>query len=235
MLLRIEAQTGKAISPMARSRLGHRRLSIIDLTDAARQPMATPDGRYRHHLQRRDLQFPGAEGRAVRRAGICSSPPATARCCWPLSLSGGSTRSTLEWHVRFCIWDQRERTLTLARDRFGVKPLYYAQVNDAFLFGSEIKAFRVSPALRARLDVEGLAEYLTFPEFLHRSHACSTACGFCRRAAICRSRSTRPARHDPAAIGTFISRNRKGRSTRASRNRGTRLSFQPGGQPPAGQ
>jgi asparagine synthase (glutamine-hydrolysing) len=65
----------------------------------------------------------------------------------------------------FAIWDTRERKLTVARDRFGVKPVYYAQVDGAFLFASEHKAFRVFPGYASQIDVEGLAEYLSFQNF----------------------------------------------------------------------
>jgi asparagine synthase (glutamine-hydrolysing) len=68
----------------------------------------------------------------------------------------------------FAVWDELERTLTLARDRLGVKPLYYAQVKgrggeaDAFLFASEAKAILASGLVEAALDTEGLNQYLTF-------------------------------------------------------------------------
>jgi asparagine synthase (glutamine-hydrolysing) len=65
----------------------------------------------------------------------------------------------------FAIWDAKEKKLTVARDRFGVKPVYYAQVSGAFLFASEHKAFRAFPGYMSRLDPEGLAEYLSFQNF----------------------------------------------------------------------
>jgi asparagine synthetase B (glutamine-hydrolysing) len=65
----------------------------------------------------------------------------------------------------FAIWDNEERKLTLARDRFGVKPLYYAQVGHAFVFASEHKASRALADYLPRVDVRGLSEYLTFQNF----------------------------------------------------------------------
>jgi asparagine synthase (glutamine-hydrolysing) len=62
----------------------------------------------------------------------------------------------------FGLWDRRERTLLLARDRFGVKPLYYTQVGSAFLFASEVKAFRGYPGFASRMDAPALLEYFTF-------------------------------------------------------------------------
>jgi len=63
------------------------------------------------------------------------------------------------------IYDRQERTLLLARDRFGVKPVYFAQTGMTFLFGSEIKALLAHPNLKAALDPEALVEYLTFQNF----------------------------------------------------------------------
>ena len=65
----------------------------------------------------------------------------------------------------FAIWDSKERQLTIARDRFGVKPVYYAEIDGTVLFASEIKAFRAFPGFVSRLDAKGLAEYLSFQNF----------------------------------------------------------------------
>ncbi len=62
----------------------------------------------------------------------------------------------------FAIWDARKRELFLARDRLGIKPLYYAELPGGFLFGSEIKALLEHPAIQADLDEEAFFHYLTF-------------------------------------------------------------------------
>jgi asparagine synthase (glutamine-hydrolysing) len=62
----------------------------------------------------------------------------------------------------FAVWDNRERTLTLARDHVGIKPLYYANTSDAFIFGSEIKALLASKLIAPRLNAEALHQFLTF-------------------------------------------------------------------------
>ncbi|MCU0240561.1 MAG: asparagine synthase (glutamine-hydrolyzing) [Pyrinomonadaceae bacterium] len=77
-----------------------------------------------------------------------------------------------EWNVEclqrlngmfaFAIWDEKEKTLTLARDRTGIKPLYYAKIGDTFLFASEIKAILASKLIKAEIDNEGLHQFLTF-------------------------------------------------------------------------
>jgi asparagine synthase (glutamine-hydrolysing) len=145
--------------------LGHRRLSIIDLTDAARQPMETPDGRYVityngeiYNFRELKAQL-SARGHRFHSSGD-SEVLLTAFAEWGL---GALER--LNGMFAFGIWDAKERRLTIARDRFGVKPVYYTSVDGAFLFASEIKAFRGFPGFAARMDVGGLAEYLTFQNF----------------------------------------------------------------------
>lgn len=145
--------------------LGHRRLSIIDLTDAARQPMTTRDGRfvltyngeiYNFHELKADLS---ARGHLFHSMGD-SEVLLAAFAEW-----GISALYKLNGMFAFGIWDREQKTLTLARDRFGVKPLYYTVVDGAVLFASEIKAFRGFPGFQARMNVGGLTEYLTFQNF----------------------------------------------------------------------
>ena len=66
----------------------------------------------------------------------------------------------------FALWDRRERQLLLARDRCGIKPLYYARAGNAFVFASEIKALLQHPGLAAEVDFAGMAEYFTFQNFI---------------------------------------------------------------------
>lgn len=145
--------------------LGHRRLSIIDLSDAARQPMTTRDGRYvityngeiyNFHELKADLS---ARGHLFHSSGD-SEVLLTAFAEWGLD-----ALRKLNGMFAFGIWDKRDKKLTLARDRFGVKPLYYAMVGGALLFASEIKAFRGFPGFAGRMNVAGLTEYLTFQNF----------------------------------------------------------------------
>jgi asparagine synthase (glutamine-hydrolysing) len=145
--------------------LGHRRLSIIDLTDAARQPMETRDGRYVltyngeiYNYQELKLEL-SARGHTFNSSGD-SEVLLQAFAEWGL-------QALLKFNgmFAFAVWDTKERRLTVARDRFGVKPVYYAEVNGAFIFASEHKAFRAFPGYASRMDVEGLAEYLSFQNF----------------------------------------------------------------------
>jgi asparagine synthase (glutamine-hydrolysing) len=143
--------------------LAHRRLSILDLSSAGRQPMTSACGRYiivlngeiYNHLElRRTLETTN------------SAPP------W----RGHSDTETLlaalaAWGVEaalkrcvgmfaFALWDRQARTLTLARDRMGEKPLYYGRQSGVLLFGSELKALRAHPAFAAQVDRNVLALYL---------------------------------------------------------------------------
>ncbi len=145
--------------------LGHRRLAILDLSPAGRQPMATPDGRYvisfngeiynyrelRVELESRGRRFHTQTDTEVLLAAIAE---------W-----GSDALLKFNGMFAFALWDSRERTLLLARDRFGVKPLYYTRAGNAVLFASESKAFGAHPQFSVEVDREALVEYFTFQNF----------------------------------------------------------------------
>jgi asparagine synthase (glutamine-hydrolysing) len=142
--------------------LGHRRLSIIDLSEHGRQPMQTADGRYvmtyngevyNFGVLRAELE---AKGYAFRSQSD-SEVVLTAWHAW-----GPDAVSRFNGMFAFAIWDRQERKLFLVRDRYGVKPLYYAIFGNTLLFGSEQKAILAHPAARRVLDQSALAEYFTF-------------------------------------------------------------------------
>jgi asparagine synthase (glutamine-hydrolysing) len=142
--------------------LGHRRLSIIDLSDSGHQPMSNEDGSvwiayngevYNHAALRAELQ---AKGHVFR------SYTDTEAIVHLYEEEGWRCVERLEGMFAFAVWDSRRRELFLARDRIGVKPLYYARLPHGLLFGSEIKALAVHPAFTRELDEESLFHYLTF-------------------------------------------------------------------------
>jgi asparagine synthase (glutamine-hydrolysing) len=144
--------------------LGHRRLSIIDTSEAGHQPMLYADGRfaltfngeiYNYRELRRELKALGH---------VFGTDTDTEVLLAAFAEWGAECLPRLNGMFAFAIWDERERTLTLARDRLGIKPLYYAQTEagDAFLFASEAKAILASGLVKAALDIEGLNQYLTF-------------------------------------------------------------------------
>ena len=144
--------------------LGHRRLSIIDLSPAGHQPMESASGRYmiayngeiyNHHDIRRDLETTGA---APDWRGHSDTEVLLAAIDrWGIE----TALAKLNGMFAFALWDRQERSLWLARDRLGEKPLYYGFAADgAFLFGSELKALAVWPGLRPEVDREALSLYL---------------------------------------------------------------------------
>ena len=148
----------------ARLGLGNRRLAIIDLS-AGGPPADVERGRLgRDRLQRRALQLPRAAPRAARRAGTASARATdTEVVAARLRGVGAGLRSTASTACsRFAIWDARRRSCSLARDRFGVKPLYYAEHGERLLFGSEIKACSPPGCRAQRRSPRRCVEYFTF-------------------------------------------------------------------------
>ncbi|HEX8523950.1 MAG TPA: asparagine synthase (glutamine-hydrolyzing) [Tepidisphaeraceae bacterium] len=146
--------------------LGFRRLSIIDLSPEGHQPMTDPTGRYTicfngeiynaprliRELQQDWSDMPPLRGhsdteillRLIARQGISQ---ALQKCIGMFAIA---------------LWDRREQSLTLARDRIGEKPLYYGFQNNTLLFGSELKALRAHPSFNASIDRDALATFLRY-------------------------------------------------------------------------
>ncbi|MEX0758329.1 MAG: asparagine synthase (glutamine-hydrolyzing), partial [Tistlia sp.] len=151
------------LQPEAGLALGHRRLAIIDLSDAGRQPMVSEDGRwvltyngeiYNHRVLRGELEAEGARFR-----GNCDAEVLLEACAhWGVR----RTAERLNGIFAFALWDRRERRLFLVRDQLGVKPLYWSLRDGLLLFGSELKALRADPAFDPTLDRAALAAYLRF-------------------------------------------------------------------------
>jgi asparagine synthase (glutamine-hydrolysing) len=146
--------------------LSHRRLAIIDLSDASLQPIVSADGRFvmvyngelynyadiRNQLIAKGHQF-RTEGdtevvlEAIAEWGLANAAP------------------RFNGMFGIAVWDRKEKSLHLARDRYGIKPLYYVHDDRRFAFGSEIKAILAGGLLKGDLCAEGLVEYLTFQNF----------------------------------------------------------------------
>jgi asparagine synthase (glutamine-hydrolysing) len=140
--------------------LGHRRLSIVDVSHG-QQPMASADGAlqlvyngevFNHPMLMAQLQADG-----VRYQTHCD----TETVLHVFERRGEAAPEELRGMFAYAVWDRRSRTLALARDRFGVKPLYYALLDDGTLvFGSEMKAILASGLVRASLREDALPDYL---------------------------------------------------------------------------
>jgi len=142
--------------------LGHRRLAIIDLSEHGRQPMITRDGRlvityngevYNFRELRAELEAQGYGFRSETDSEVVLN----AFHAW-----GEKAFDRFNGMFAFAVWDRQENRLTLARDRYGIKPLYWAKFGNTILFGSEQKAILAHPVARRALDREALVEYFTF-------------------------------------------------------------------------
>jgi asparagine synthase (glutamine-hydrolysing) len=149
----IEAEQGIA--------LGQRRLAIIDLSPTGAQPMHSADGRhvitfngeiYNYIDIRRELE---ASGRLMR--GNSDTEVLLEACAlWGVEAAIERTIGMFA----FGLWDRQARTLTLARDRLGIKPLYYAVTPERVLFASQLKAFHAVPNWKPSIDSNAVAGYL---------------------------------------------------------------------------
>ena len=146
--------------------LGHRRLSIIDLSTTGAQPMISASGRYvlsfngeiynfatiRIDLESHGYPFRGHSDTEVMLASFEQ---------WGVE---GAIRK-FEGMFAFALWDRRSAQLTLARDRVGKKPLYYGWCGNTFLFGSELKAFNKHPRFNPGIDRDALGQYIQYGWF----------------------------------------------------------------------
>ncbi len=139
----------------------HRRLAIVDLSPLGRQPMVSADGRfvvtyngeiYNHRELRAELEAGGAAFRGQ------SDTEVLVELCARHGVAAAVRR--LIGIFAFAVWDKAERTLWLARDHLGVKPLYWARMNGVVLFGSQPKALAAHPAFDGRISRPALAAYL---------------------------------------------------------------------------
>ena len=140
--------------------LGHRRLSIIDVTGGA-QPMYAADRKVVIVYNGEVFNHPALKAELEGRGQVYQTRCDTETVLKLYELDGRNAPKRLRGMFAFAIWDERTRSLLLARDRFGVKPLYYHLAADGTLvFGSEIKVLLASGVLRASLREEGLPDYL---------------------------------------------------------------------------
>lgn len=142
--------------------IGHRRLSIIDLSPAGHQPMISSDHRfvlsyngeiYNYRELRTELEAAGFWFRSKTDSEVVLH-----------ALAHWGKDALLRFNGMFALalWDRKGKSLLLARDRYGIKPVYYAQQGNAFSFGSEQKAIIAQPSFERKLDKKALLEYFTF-------------------------------------------------------------------------
>ena len=142
--------------------LAHTRLSIIDLSRQGHQPMSSADGRFvlvynGEVYNARELGYT-LSGLGHRFRGHSDTEVVLAALVeW-----GSQALARFEGMFALALWDNREHRLILARDRFGIKPLYYCVTGDALVFGSEIKALLASEEVERRADWAGIGEYIHY-------------------------------------------------------------------------
>ena len=141
--------------------LGFRRLAIVDLTPTGHQPMISADGRFvivfngeiynfediRQELMQFGHTFRGTSDTEVMLQAVCQ---------WGIE----TALPRFNGMFAFALWDRQECKLVLARDRMGIKPLYYGWMNHVFMFGSELKTIQSNPAFRGVINRDALSLYL---------------------------------------------------------------------------
>lgn len=156
--------------------LGHRRLAIVDLSSAGHQPMPSDRGRYviafngeiYNHLElRAELQSSG--NAPVWRGHSDTETLLAGFEAWGIE----ATIKKCVGMFAFAVWDKQTKTLTLARDRMGEKPLYWGWQNGVLLFGSELKALKAHPAFEGEINRNALAlllrhGYIPVPHSIYR-------------------------------------------------------------------
>jgi len=156
---------GKWINERKGIALGHRRLSIIDLSEAGRQPMVSQNGRYvivyngeiynyrdiKKSLKSKNVQL-NFRGHSDTEIFL------EATACWGLE----EALKMANGMFALALWDKQEEKLSLARDRFGKKPLYFGWNGNQFIFSSELKSIMASPGFSNDISPKSLFHYLNY-------------------------------------------------------------------------
>ena len=141
--------------------LGHRRLSIIDLS-TGHQPMFNEDGTVCIVFNGEIYNFAEIKAELVSKGHRFSSNSDTETIIHAYEEWGKGCLKRLRGMFAFALWDTKTRTLFLARDRVGKKPLFYAQYSGQFVFASEMKSILVDPNFDRVIDEEALSAYFIF-------------------------------------------------------------------------
>lgn len=150
-------------SPDGVANLGHRRLSIIDLSPTGAQPMTTPDGRFTLSYNGEIFNFLELRQELIARGRTFRGSSDTEVLLYALADWGvPATLRRLNGMFAFGLYDRQERALWLARDRFGEKPLYYAWHNEVLLFGSELKSLAQHPAFKREVNKDVIPLFMRF-------------------------------------------------------------------------
>lgn len=155
MIHRGPDSAGLWLSEDERIGLAHRRLAIIDLSPAGAQPMASADGRLRVVFNGEIYNYRALRAELEKEGCIFRSQSDTEVLLYLYAKRGEEMVHALRGMYAFAIWDVEEKTLFLARDPFGIKPLYYADDGKCIRFASQVKALRKSPRVETAPDPAG--------------------------------------------------------------------------------
>lgn len=142
--------------------LGHRRLAIIDLSPLGNQPMISADHRYSFSYNGEIYNFRELRSELEAAGYSFRSQTDTEVVLYALAQWGPAALDRFNGMFAFALWDRKERRMLLARDRYGIKPLYIAQQGNNIWFASEQKAILSDARFRRALDKPALLEYFTF-------------------------------------------------------------------------
>src|SRR5262249_29672102 len=154
--------SGTWINPNRTVILGHRRLAILDPSVLGEEPSIAPDGKsafvhngeiYNFRKLRGDLESRGESFRSESDGEVAHRL---------LRRDGPDGLARIDGMFALALWNEPSRTLLLARDRIGIKPLYYARLPGGFAFASEPKAILRLPGIAARLDPDSLSDFLSY-------------------------------------------------------------------------
>ena len=153
---------GLFTSNPGRCALAHTRLSILDLSPAGHQPMSTPDGRYWIVFNGEIYNYRELRQELERTGETFASQTDTEVILRLYARDGAGCIDRLRGMFVFSIWDNQRQQLVLARDPFGMKPIYYHAAKNTLAFASEVRALLASGVVPRRLSLDGLVSYLQF-------------------------------------------------------------------------
>lgn len=152
--------TGRWQSPSGAAAFTHTRLSVFDPSPAGRQPMSTPDGRYTITFNGAIYNFHEVR-RQLEQSGVAfQTRTDTEVILRAYQRHGDACLDLLRGMFAFALWDEQEQACLLARDRFGIKPLYYHHAaGRQLVFGSEVRALQASGLVSKELDSQAVYQY----------------------------------------------------------------------------
>jgi asparagine synthase (glutamine-hydrolysing) len=149
--------------------LGHRRLSIIDLSAAGHQPMTSTDGRYHivyngelYNYQELKFELKRVVANSGQQAYFFQTNTDTEVIIAAYARWGTDCLKRFNGMFAFAIWDEQLKELFIARDRMGIKPLYYCFTNGVFAFSSEIRSLLQSELIPRKMNASALVDYLRY-------------------------------------------------------------------------